>query len=182
MVNFTLSPEQQALRKNIKEFAEKVLSAAPSLYQHLPDQRSRFEATLPIYRTAVSNGLIKGQIPVPLGGTAGSLIDAAIVAEEFHAIEPSTSLTILGTGLGLTPLILAGSKEQHEKFLKPFLSTEGEPIASLVHSEPGGTANWLEKGAPGLQTTAYQDGDEWVVDGEKVCARPSSLFQTKFSL
>lgn len=84
-------------------------------------------------------------------------------------MEPSAALTILGTGLGLTPLILAGTPEQQEKFLKPFLSGESEPLASFVHSEPTGTANWLKKGAPGLQTTAYKDGDDWVVDGEKVC-------------
>ncbi|KAF2796546.1 putative acyl-CoA dehydrogenase [Melanomma pulvis-pyrius CBS 109.77] len=179
MVDFTLSPEQKDLRAGAKAFAENVLATAPSLYQHLPDQRTRFEATLPIYRAAVSAGLIKGQVPLPLGGTAGSLIDAAIVSEEFHAVEPGASLTVLGTGLGLTPLILAGSKVQHEKFLKPFLSTVGEPIAALVHSEPGGTANWLEKGGPGLQTTAYQDGDEWVVDGEKLWTTNSSGWDQK---
>ncbi|KAF2711743.1 acyl-CoA dehydrogenase NM domain-like protein [Pleomassaria siparia CBS 279.74] len=174
-----LEDRQNTLRKNIKAFAENVLSTAPNLYNHLPNQRSRFEATLPIYQNAVNIGLIKGQVPLPLGGTAGSLIEAAIVAEELHAVEPSTSLTILGTGLGLTPLILAGSKEQHEKFLRPFLVQEGEPIAAFVHSEPGGTANWLEKGAPGLQTTAYLDGDEWVVDGEKLWTTNSSGWDQK---
>lgn len=104
----------------------------------------------------------------------GGLIDAAIIVEELHAVEPSTAVTILGTGLGLTPLILAGSPEQHERFLAPFLKQEGQPIASFVHSEPGGTANWLQKGAPGLQTTAYRDGDEWVVNGEKVRLSRSS--------
>ena len=84
-------------------------------------------------------------------------------------MEPSTAITILGTGLGLTPLILAGSKEQHEKFLTPFLELEGERMASFVHSEPGGTANWLEMGGKGLGTTAWREGDEWVLDGEKVC-------------
>jgi alkylation response protein AidB-like acyl-CoA dehydrogenase len=70
-------------------------------------------------------------------------------------------------------LILAGSKDQHDRFLAPFLKQEGEPLASFMHSEPSGTANWLERGASGLQTTAYKDGDEWVVNGEKV--RPCSL-------
>lgn len=41
-------------------------------------------------------------------------------------------------------------------------------LASFMHSQPDGTANWLEKGAPGLQTTAYRDGDEWVINVEKV--------------
>lgn len=96
------------------------------------------------------------------------MLDAAIVVEELYAVEPSTALTILGTGLGLTPLILAANKEQRERLLMPFTKQEGERLAAFVHSEPGGTANWLRKGSAGLQTTAYQDGDEWVVNGEKV--------------
>jgi alkylation response protein AidB-like acyl-CoA dehydrogenase len=129
---------------------------------------SQLHQTLPIYQTAVKAGLIKGQIPIPLGGTSAGLIDAAIVVEEFHAVEPSTAITILGTGLGLTPLILAGSKEQHDEFLTPFLSQDGEMLASFAHSEPGGTANWLEPGCPGLQTTAHKSGDDWILNGEKV--------------
>jgi alkylation response protein AidB-like acyl-CoA dehydrogenase len=168
MIDFSLTPEQKALRANARAFAQGVLSTAPGLYSHLPTQSERFRATLPIYQAAVSAGLVKGMIPAPLGGTMGGLLDFAIVVEEFHSVEPSTAITIFGTGLGLMPLILAGSPEQHEKFLAPFVKQEGQPIASFVHSEPGGTANWLEKGAPGLQTTAYKEGDEWVVDGEKV--------------
>jgi alkylation response protein AidB-like acyl-CoA dehydrogenase len=168
MVDFTLTPEQKGLRANARAFAQNVLSTAPNLYSNLATQTERFQSTLPIYQAAVSAGLLKGQIPLPLGGTSASMIDAAIVVEEFHAVEPSTAITILGTGLGLTPLILAGSKEQHDRFLVPFLEQKGERLASFVHSEPMGTANWLEKGASGLQTTAYRDGDDWIVDGEKV--------------
>lgn len=176
MIDFTLTKEQRALRTGVRDFAQQVLREAPKLYSQLPSQTERFQAMRPIYRTATQGGLIKGQIPSPLGGTSTSLIDAAIVVEELYAVEPSASLTILGTGLGLTPLILAGSAAQHEKFLRPFLSGEGEPLAAFVHSEPGGTANWLEKGAAGLQTTAWKDGNEWVVNGEKVSSiLPHSL-------
>jgi alkylation response protein AidB-like acyl-CoA dehydrogenase len=168
MVNFSLTDDQKNLQANAQAFARNLLSSAPKLYSSLATQTERFQSTLPLYQAAIQAGLIKGQIPVPLGGTSNGLIDAAIVVEEFHAVEPSTAITILGTGLGLTPLILAGSKDQHNRFLAPFLKQEGEPLASFMHSEPGGTANWLEKGASGLQTTAYKDGGEWVVNGEKV--------------
>ena len=168
MVDLSLTSEQRKLRANAHTFAQNVLSIAPNLYSSLPTQTERFRSILPIYQTSVKTGLIKAQVPVPLGGTSVGLIDAAIVVEEFHAVEPSTAITILRTGLGLTPLILAGSKEQHEKFLTPFLKQEGEVLASFAHSEPSGTANWLEKGAPGLQTTAYKDGVDWVIHGEKV--------------
>ncbi|KAF2197519.1 acyl-CoA dehydrogenase NM domain-like protein [Delitschia confertaspora ATCC 74209] len=174
MIDFTLSESQTALRNGAKQFAETVLSTAPALYNQHSDQRSRFESTLPIYRTAIAAGLIRGQIPVPLGGTATSPVDAALVVEEFYAIEPSVALTILGTGLGLTPLIMAGSKEQHDQFLKPFLSGKGEPLAAFVHSEPGGTANWLEEGAEGLGTTAWREGEEWIVNGEKLWTTSSA--------
>ncbi|KAF2477868.1 acyl-CoA dehydrogenase NM domain-like protein [Lindgomyces ingoldianus] len=160
--------DRNALRNGARGFAQQVLAGAPKLYSKHTSQTARFEATRPIYRNAVEGGLIKGQIPTELGGTSNNLIDAAIVIEEFFAVEPSAALTILGTGLGLTPLILAGSAVQHDTFLKPFLSGDGEPLAAFVHSEPGGTANWLEKGAPGLQTTAWKDGNEWVVNGEKL--------------
>lgn len=168
MVEFGLSAEQRTLRANANAFAQGVLSTAPRMYSKLPTQIERFQSTRQIYQSAVKAGLIKGQVPVPLGGTSGGLIDAAIVVEEFHAVEPGTAITILGTGLGLTPLILGGNEEQHKKFLTPFLTQNGDPLASFVHSEPNGTANWLEKGAPGLQTTAYKDGSDWVINGEKV--------------
>ena len=90
-----------------------------------------------------------------------------------YAVEPSASLTIFSTGLGLLPMNLTG-KPEHKSFLEPFLSGEGEPLASLVFSEPGGVANWLEVGAPGLVTTATQEGEEWVLGGEKIWATNSA--------
>jgi alkylation response protein AidB-like acyl-CoA dehydrogenase len=168
MIDFTLSPEQKQVRDAAKGFAESVLSNAHGLYAKHTSQKARFESMRPIYRQAMAAGLIKGQIPAALGGTAGSFMDAAILVEEFYAVDTSASLTILGTGLGLTPLLLAGSAEQQTRLLKPFLVDEGEPLASLVHSEPGGTANWLEKGGSGLQTTAKRVGNDWIINGEKV--------------
>ena len=112
--------------------------------------------------------MIKGQIPTALGGANESLVDAAVTLEELFAADTSVTLTVAATGLGLTPLIMSGHERLQKEHLKPFLTGEGEPLASLVHSEPGGTANWLEKGGKGLRTTARKEGDEWVITGEKV--------------
>ncbi|KAK7535863.1 acyl-CoA dehydrogenase/oxidase [Phyllosticta citribraziliensis] len=172
MIDFALSPSQHALRAAAASFAQTHLSTVPSL--HPPPSQStqltRFRSTRPVYSAAARAGLLKAQIPAALGGTAASLLDAALVVEELYAVEPSAALTLLGTGLGLTPLFLAGSEEQRGRLLAPFLDDglEGEPLASFVHSEPRGTANWLEKGARGLATTARREGNEWIVDGEKL--------------
>jgi alkylation response protein AidB-like acyl-CoA dehydrogenase len=169
-IDFTLSPSESGIRAAAAGFASTVLTSAKKNYLQYPTHAARFQSTRPLYRHAVAGGLIKGQVPTPLGGTGGSLVEAAILVEEMYTVEPSVSLTIFATGLGLTPLVLTGAqgKEEGKEFLKPFLNGEGEPLASLVFSEPGGVANWLEKGAPGLGTTAVKEGDEWVINGEKV--------------
>ena len=166
-VDFTLSPAEEGVRQAAAGFAAGPLKDAKKIYMKYADHQERFQSTRPIYHQAVAGGLIKGQIAPHLGGSGGTLIEAAIMVEEMYAVEPSASLTIFATGLGLTPLNLTG-KPEHKEFLAPFLSQEGEPMASLVFSEPGGVANYLERGAPGLNTTATLDGDEWVLNGEKV--------------
>lgn len=113
------------------------------------------------------------------------------MVEELYAVDTSASLTILGTGLGLTPLILAAAGaakaggDGGEKvlglvggMLKPFLEEdgsgedEGRPprLASLVFSEPQGSANFASAEGEGLRTVAVEseDGEGWVISGEKV--------------
>jgi alkylation response protein AidB-like acyl-CoA dehydrogenase len=168
MIDFTLSPEQNAIRGMAKSFSDSALSTAAAVYGKYATQKERFQSLRPFYRTAVEGGLIKAMIPASLGGVGGKLLDAAILVEEMYKSDRSVSLTIFGTGLGLSPLLVGGTPAQHETFLKLFLSGEGEPLASLVHSEPGGSANYLEKGGKGLQTVARKDGDDWIVNGDKV--------------
>ncbi|KAL2154592.1 hypothetical protein VTH82DRAFT_3268 [Thermothelomyces myriococcoides] len=169
-IDFHLGPTEAATRAAAAAFAQNVLKPARAEYLKHEEHPKRFQATKPAYAAAVQGGLLKGQISPALGGNAGSLVEAAILVEECYAVEPSAALTIFATGLGLTPLNIAGKAEAHAEFLAPFLSGEGAPLASLVFSEPGGVANALEKGAPGFQTTARREGDEWVINGEKMWA------------
>ena len=166
-VDFHLSPPEDGIRKAAAGFAAGPLKDAKKTYMQYQHHHERFQSTRPIYHQAVAGGLIKGQIPPHLGGAGGSLMEAVLLVEEMYRVEPAASLTIFSTGLGLTPMNLTG-KPEHKEFLEPFLSGQGEPLASMVFSEPGGVANWLEKGAPGLNTTATLQGDEWVLNGEKV--------------
>ena len=171
-IDFHLSPAEEDIRKAAATFAAGPLKGAKDIYSKYQHHHERFQSMRPIYGQAVAGGLIKGLVPPHLGGKGGTLIESAILVEEMYAVEPAASLTIFSTGLGLTPLNLTG-KPEHKEFLEPFLSGEGEPLASMVFSEPGGVANYLEKSAPGLNTTASLDGDEWVLNGEKVGTLPA---------
>jgi alkylation response protein AidB-like acyl-CoA dehydrogenase len=168
-IDFHLGPTEAGTRAAAAGFAQHVLKPARAEYLQHAEHPKRFQATQPTYAAAVKGGLLKGQISPAHGGNGGTLVEAAIMVEECYAVEPSAALTIFATGLGLTPLNIAASPA-HAEFLAPFLSGEGAPLASLVFSEPGGVANALEKGAPGFQTTARREGDEWVINGDKMWA------------
>ncbi|KAK4944632.1 hypothetical protein LTR10_016066 [Elasticomyces elasticus] len=167
MIGFTLSEQQKLLQKEAAAIAKEVLVGARDVYSQHPDQLTRFRSTLPLFRQLVKAGLVKAQVPTALGGSCDNFIDSAITLEELYKEDPSLMVHVVGSGLGLLPLLLGGTPEQHKKYLEPFITCEGEPLCSLQHSEPDGTANWLEKGGKGLQVTARPEGDFYIVNGEK---------------
>lgn len=177
-IDFHLGPSEEAVRSAAAGFAHSVLKPARAQYMVHHDHHERFQATRPIYSAAVAGGILKGMISPGLGGTGGSLIESALMVEEFYAVETSPALTIFASGLGLTPLNLVQS-EDHRHFLEPFLSGKGEPLASIAFSEPGGVANYIEKGAQGLNTTAKREDGEWVINGEKIWATNSAGWDFK---
>jgi alkylation response protein AidB-like acyl-CoA dehydrogenase len=111
-------------------------------------------------------------IPKAVGGASESWLDVAIGLEEYYRVDASLTIHAVGTALGLLPLIIGGASEQQKKYLAPFISGEGDHLASLTHSEPGGTANFLEKGGKRLGVTAKEFGDSYIVKGEKVPLYP----------
>ena len=167
-IDFTLTSEQQALRTKAREFARDVLVQVDGLTRHLPTPEERFYATRPIYEQMLAAGFLRRLIPMPFGGEGTGLIDMAVVAEEFHAVDVNVSLTMFANLLGLMPVFLAGTPEQQSKLIAPFLETSGAPLAALANSEPGGSANF-DAPAPGegVRTRARLDGNMWVIDGAK---------------
>ncbi|WP_232668354.1 acyl-CoA dehydrogenase family protein [Pseudonocardia sp. TRM90224] len=164
--------EQQLLRAQARDFAGDVLSRAREVTDPLPTPMERYRATRPFYRQMVEAGFLRRLVPQALGGDGTGAATTAALAEELVAGDPSVALNLFSTGLGLAPLLRAGSPAQHDVFLPPFLATSGTPTASLALSEPGGTANLAEPDPGtgelvGLRTTARRDGDGWLVDGEK---------------
>jgi butyryl-CoA dehydrogenase len=92
----------------------------------------------------------------------------AIMAEELYSVNASVTLTMLGTVLGILPILLGGTPDQCGRLLGPFLRKSGAPLAGFCSSEPGGSAN---AGSPppgeGVRTIAKLQGDNWVINGRK---------------
>ncbi|MEO3973621.1 acyl-CoA dehydrogenase family protein [Streptomyces sp. CAU 1734] len=169
-IDFTLTPEQRQLRQDARDFAHKVLTEVGPATRHLADPEERWKATRPLYEQAVADGWLRRILPAALGGDSAGMVDFALVAEEFVAVDANVSLTLFAVTLGLTPLMAAGSPGQVREHFGRFLEPSGAPLAAFAFSEPGGSANYdAPAPAEGVRTTAVLDEKrgEWVLNGAK---------------
>jgi nitroalkane oxidase len=166
-IDFTITAQQRDLQRASRKFAKEVLGEAKKA-ELLATPEERFRATRPTYEAMVAAGYLRKCIPAPAGGDNAGLIDMAILAEELYSVNPSVTLTMLGTVLGLLPILLGGSAEQCRHLLAPFLKTSGAPLAGFCFSEPGGSANAASPPpGEGVRTTAKREGDSWIINGRK---------------
>ncbi|MGE0227703.1 MAG: acyl-CoA dehydrogenase family protein [Dehalococcoidia bacterium] len=98
--------------------------------------------------------------PTEYGGAGLSSIEQFILRWEFALLDAP----IIGGGgislLGPT-LLVHGTEEQKQRFLEPTL--RGEILWAQGYSEPGAGSDLAS-----LQTRAVRDGDEWVINGQKL--------------
>ncbi|MFD9942384.1 acyl-CoA dehydrogenase family protein [Nonomuraea sp. NPDC059023] len=113
--------------------------------------RARFDA-----------GLAWVHFPEGLGGLGAPRDLQQVVEKELaHTPQPNLGLQAIGLGMAAPTILAFGTREQKERFLRPLYT--GEEIWCQLFSEPGAGSDLAT-----LATRAVRDGDEWVVDGQKV--------------
>jgi nitroalkane oxidase len=166
-IDFRLTPRQREIQRLSREFAGDVIAGA-NCAELLPTAEARFLATKPIYEAIVAAGFLRKCIPAQAGGESDGVVDLAIIAEEFYSTNASVSLTLIGTLLGLFPILLGGTSEQRSRLLISFLKRNGAPLAAFCATEPGGSANAASpRPGEGVRTTAKLAGDCWIIRGSK---------------
>src|SRR5262245_40042561 len=168
-IDFTLTDSQLELQKNAKDFAEGVLRPITNTIDRAADGWESFLAGRGAYREMARDGFTKSFIPVDYGGAGFSMLYFALAAEELARVDVNVPTTLLGSGLGLQPVIQYGTPEQKERFLRPFAEDpEGDLLASYAFTDVAGGANFDSPDpGGGIQTLARRDGDQWVITGEK---------------
>lgn len=114
-----------------------------------------------MHKKMAKYGFMGVKIPKEYGGAGCDHLTYALMDEEFARQSAVLALYAnTSNSLGGGPLLLAGSKEQKEKYLPPV--ARGEKILVFALTEPGAGSD-----AGGTTTTAIQDGDDFIINGRK---------------
>jgi len=95
------------------------------------------------------------------GGRGGTPRQQAIFNEEQAHFDVPQTVFMQGIGMAGPTIMAHGTQEQQDRFLRPML--RGEEIWCQLFSEPGAGSDLAS-----LSTRAVRDGDEFVIDGQKV--------------
>ena len=150
MIDFELTQEQKNAIQRAHQIAEEMFRPISRYYdEHEHESPKELINTL----------WEKGQKGTLFGGLD---MTAALTVEEVCWGDAGFYLVAPGPGLGGAAVFAAGTKEQVERFLKRF--GEGGPKwGAMAMTEAGCGSD-----TSAITTTAVRDGDEWIINGEKI--------------
>src|SRR4051794_36261124 len=165
-MDFALSEQQQELQNLVRKVMDR---EAPEEYLRALDEEQRYPYEL--YRTWVEVGLMGLPFPEEWGGGGGSVLDFVVVAEEIgrkgYDLSGAYGVPIFN---GLNVLHF-GTDAQKEKYLPALL--DGTRRMSIAMTEPDAGSD-----AGAMRTRATPDGDQFVVNGEKIFASGAAVDAT----
>jgi len=156
-LHIAYTAEQEALRRELREYFAELMT--PEVQAEVATGDSGGPACLEAVRTLGRDGWLGIGWPEEYGGQArGELEQFIFTNEAWRAGVPLPFLTINTVGKTIMEF---GSEEQKAKFLPKILA--GECHFSIGYTEPGAGTDLAS-----LRTTAVKDGDEWVINGQKI--------------
>ena len=99
--------------------------------------------------------------PKEMGGRGGTVMQQVIWGQEEARFDAPTGPFAIGLGMCIPTVIAFGSDEHKQHYVQKAL--KGEEIWCQLFSEPAAGSD-----VAGLKTKAVKDGDEWVINGQKV--------------
>jgi alkylation response protein AidB-like acyl-CoA dehydrogenase len=155
-VDFAWTQEQDALRKEARDFAA---DAVARFGRHNDSWINGYSTE--IARELAGRGWIGLTWPAEHGGGGRPAIDRLIIGEELIAAgAPIAAMWFADRQMGPS-LIAFGRQDQRDEFLPGIL--RGETTWSIGMSEPEAGSDLAS-----LRTSARGDGDEWVINGQKI--------------
>ena len=163
--------EYEAFRAEVRDFISVHRDQAPK------GEGMRSEKVLNWQKLLIEHGYTARTIPEAYGGFGAEpdVLNSRIIAEEFANAQVSPGLGGQGISMLVPTLLEVGSEEQRQTFIRPTI--HGEMVWCQGYSEPGAGSDLAS-----LRTAAELDGDEWVVNGQKIWTSTAHLADWIFCL
>src|SRR5437764_3387642 len=153
-MDFDLPEELQELQATVRRISQdKVKPRAREIDDSGEYRQDLFE----LFRDA---GLLGLCIPTEYGGGGAGILGLTVAIEEIAKYSNTAALMLLLTRLPTGPVLIAGSEEQRQRYVRPIAT--GEVRAGFGLSEPQAGSDVV-----GMRTKAVRDGDDWVLNGTK---------------
>src|SRR5947209_1910175 len=156
-LDFSLTPEQEEIRKLAHEFAEREIRPVAAEY----DKTEEFPHE--VVRKAHQIGLgPSAWIPTEYGGQGLDFITDLVVSEELHWGCAGIAVCINSPGLAIAGIRAMGSEEQKQRWLPEFCSPDKVVLGGLGLTEPDSGSD-----AMAMKTIAKRVSDGYVLNGTK---------------
>ncbi|OQP06196.1 acyl-CoA dehydrogenase [Geobacillus sp. 46C-IIa] len=149
--------EHEMLRKTVRSFVEKEITP----YVEVWEQSGEFPKK--IIKRMGDLGFLGLRYPKEVGGQGWDYFASIVFAEEMaHCGCGGVPMAVaVQTDMATPPIMQFGNEDQKERFLKPAI--KGEKLAAIGITEPNHGSD-----VASIQTRAYRDGNEWVINGSKM--------------
>jgi butyryl-CoA dehydrogenase len=156
MIEFTLTPEQELIKKSTAEFAERYI--APVAAELDEKQQFSHEVT----KLLAKHGYMGIVIPKEYGGSGAGALTYALIIEEVSRVCSSQGVTMsLTNSLVAFPIMTYASEELKRRYLPPLAS--GERLGCFAITEPNAGSDSANQ-----ETVAIEDGDSYIINGSKI--------------
>lgn len=168
-MDFSLTPQEEAFRKelcdwldaNLPELRQRMRRQGPPMMIGGEADPEAQEVTRWWHKKLYDAGYVGIAWPKEYGGRGATLMEQVIFNEEMAKRRVPTGVGGLGIGWAGPTIMVAGTEEQKKRFLPKILS--GEEVWCQAFSEPEAGSDLAN-----CQTRAVEEGDYYVVNGQKV--------------
>jgi len=155
-MDLAYGPRYEALRAEVRDFLQ-------SHHGRFPSAGASRAEVLAWQNLLLAHGYAARTIPSEFGGFGAvpDILESRIIAEEFTRAKAPAGLAGQGVSMLVPTLLEVGSEEQKRRWIQPTLT--GEVIWCQGYSEPGAGSDLAS-----LATGAVEDGDDFVINGQKI--------------
>ena len=170
------SEKDEALRKEVRAFLKDNIKEEDASGGFMNRTDESFEDAKKFNAELGKRGWIAPAWPKEYGGLGASIYEQMVFNEEFgYYGAPDTGTRGFGVGMIGPTLIIHGNEDQKKRYLPRI--TSGEDIWCQGYSEPGAGSDLAS-----LQTRAVRDGDELVINGQKIWTSGAHTADAIFAL